>query len=163
MKKKFKTILICIIVLLFVSVCLPFLKGVYYYFYNSGEKDYYGENYNEILHIASLNDRYMSSKVLKQIDDAFSFIGTKDEADEKFGVLGRYTVDSSRAVSEEHDLKFITANLYDESGYIWVSYSQEIFDDNGNSVGGSWNVLSRMYLSRRGKDIWAVVNIWEHP
>ena len=55
---------------------------------------------------------------------------------------------------------FVFHNFFD--GYMWVKYSCEGFDKNGNHTYGSSNVISRWKIHREdGK--WQVVEIQEKP
>lgn len=118
-----------------------------------------------LVYIGSRNERDMARPVMDMAEAAFSDIdNTGDENAEEYGLLGRYAVDAARnAAREEHELKMLSAHFDDDIGYIWVKYSQEAFDAEGNTVCGSREILSLWQVAKDGSGEWRVVHIKEHP
>ena len=55
---------------------------------------------------------------------------------------------------------FVIHNLFE--GYIWVNYTRQGFDDEGNLVHGSWEIPSRWRIKRMNGE-WEIVEIEEAP
>ena len=160
MKKK----IICIsIVVLIVLLVYIFGRGIYFYgMYSVPNERYFGNQYKEMLHIMSFQDKKQANEIMKTVDDAFSFIGNKEDADSGFGELSRYCVTEEDAVIEEHDLKLITADFDKNKGYLWFVYNQEALDNNEQTTMGSWDILVRATLEKTNQG-WIVVDTKEHP
>ncbi len=160
MKKK----IICIsIVVLIVLLVYIFGRGIYFYgMYSVPNERYFGNQYKEMLHIMSFQDKKQANEIMKTVDDAFSFIGNKEDADSGFGELSRYCVTEEDAVIEEHDLKLITADFDKNKGYLWFVYNQEALDSNDQTTMGSCDILVRATLEKTNQG-WIVVDTKEHP
>lgn len=161
MKKK----IICIsVIVVIVFVFSIFGRGIYFYGkYMVPDKSYFGNQYNEILHPMSVQDKKQATEIMKMIDEAFSFIGKDTDAKNKFKALSRYCVSEAYcAVSEEHSLKLITADFDETKGYLWFVYDQEAFTGSGKKAMGSWDILVRATLEKSDKG-WTVVDTKEHP
>ena len=63
----------------------------------------------------------------------------------------------------EYSLELLSAHLDDDEGWIWVYYSSEAFDHDGNSVCGSWRIPSLWKVEKNDTGDWVVVQIREHP
>ncbi len=160
MKKKI--ICISIIVGIMVLVCI-FGRGIYFYGkYAIPNEKYFGSQYKEILHIMSFQDKKQANEIMEIVDDAFSFIGTKENADNCFSELSRYCITEKDAVIEEHGLKLVTADFNKNKGYLWFVYNQEAFDSNNQTIMGSWDILVRTTLEKTNQG-WVVVDTKEHP
>lgn len=160
MKKKI--IYISVIVGIMLLVCM-FGRGIYFYgAYSIPNKNYFGSQYKEILHIMSFQDKKQANKIMEIVDGAFSFIGNKESADGGFGELSRYCITEEDAVIEEHDLKLITADFDNNKGYLWFVYNQEALDSNNQTTMGSWDILVRATLEKTNQG-WIVVDIKERP
>ncbi len=159
---KNKIICISIVVLIVLLVCI-FGRGIYFCgMYSVPNERYFGNQYKEMLHIMSFQDKKQANEIMKTVDDAFSFIGNKEDADSGFGELSRYCVTEEDAVIEEHDLKLITADFDKNKGYLWFVYNQEALDSNEQTTMGSWDILVRATLEKTNQG-WIVVDTKEHP
>lgn len=98
-------------------------------------------------------------------EQAFSDLDTPyDELEEKYGLLSRYATASERgAVDEEHSLELWSAHFEGLYGCIWVCYTQEVYDENGEVFTGSWNIPSLWYLEKTESGEWNITYIKEHP
>lgn len=160
MKKKI--ICISVIVGIMLLVCI-FGRGIYFYGkYSVPNEKYFGSQYKEILHTMSFQDKKQANEIMEMVDDAFSFIGNKENADSGFGELIRYCITEEDAVIEEHDLKLVTADFNKNKGYLWFVYNQEAFDNNNQTTVGSWDILVRATLEKTNQG-WIVVDTKEHP
>ena len=109
--------------------------------------------------------------VMKLADEAFSDVGISvEEAEEKYGALSIYclTDDYSEVVDEKHKLRLWsvrTFNVYTvgSPGYMWVYYSQDGFDKDGNSVTGASQIPALWYLEKDKNGNWYVADIKEGP
>ena len=159
MKKKYTviTIILLMIILLF------FDKRINYYcHYDIPNNDYFGEQYREILYPMSVSDKKQADKIMKKTDDAFSYIGKKEDAVRIYGKLSRYCITKENAVKERHDLKLITADFDETEGYLWIAYNQEAFDKNSQIIIGAVDVLARVTVKKKEQE-WVVTEINEHP
>ena len=158
MKKK---IFMASIVVLILLVCV-FGRGIYFYVRYIPDKDYFGEPYEELIHPMSFKDKGQATEIMGMIDDAFTFVGNKDEAVDKFGELSRYSVTDDDSVAEEHNLKLITADLNGNKGYLWFAYTQDAMNSDGQHTHGSSDVLVRAELEKNTQG-WIIVDTREHP
>lgn len=84
--------------------------------------------------------------------------------EEKYGLLKRYATKSERgAVTEEHTLELWSAHFHSTDGTMWVYYSKEAYDAQGQTLCGSWKIPSLWYLEKNETGQWKVVAIKEHP
>ena len=168
MKKhlKVKKRLIKIIVLLLAAaVCMVGIRDLRLHLnYKDPNQSYFGEQYSEIFRITSISDMITADKLIKKIDSAFSFIGTEDKADEKFGILSRYSVKNELAekLKEEHKIKFVAADFKDNAGYLWIEYSQNVYTSDNEDKSGSSDILVRVSLEKID-DEWIFTDCKEHP
>lgn len=128
-------------------------------------QSYFGENYKEIFRITDLGDKAIANNLMEEIDSAFSFIGSAQEAEQKHGVLSRYSITSSpdQKLQEVHKVKLISADFAADAGYIWIEYSSETYDaDSGKMQSGSWGILTRMTVEKINGE-WVFTACKEHP
>ena len=146
MKKKIFCISVVVGIMLLVCI---FGKGVYFYGkYFIPNEEYFGSQYKEILHIMSFQDKKQANEIMEIVDDAFSFIGNKENADSGFGELSRYCITEEDAVIEKHDLKLVTADFNKNKGSLWFVYNQKAFDNNNQTTMGSCDILVRATLEK---------------
>lgn len=158
MKKIF--VIFIVVLILLVSI---FGRGIYFYEkYSVPNKDYFGVNYKEMLHPMSVSDKRQADKIMGMVDDAFSFVGNKKEADSCYGVLSRYCITEAAAVTERHNLKLITSNFTPKDGYLWYVYNQEALDNKNQILSESWDILVRLTLDKKAGE-WVVVDTKEYP
>lgn len=160
MKKRIIRVAIIVIsLLLLVGVS----RAAILYFGNMNpNKEHFGDKYIQVIYPTSISDYLTAKDVIKEAEKSLSTITTDDQAEQKFGQLGRLCITDDKAVSETHDLDFIAANFSGDDGYMWVKYSSQAYDKNGENTYGSLDVLSRWEL-KKIKDEWTVISIDEHP
>ena len=113
-----------------------------------------------------LRSHIIANDIMAQAETAFSEISlSRDEAIEQYGLLSRYTIaaDSYHAAAEKHRLKLWSAHFGKENGTMWVWYTQEGLDSNGERITGSWNIPSLWMLEKNAVGQWEIVKIKEHP
>ncbi|MBQ8835186.1 MAG: helix-turn-helix transcriptional regulator [Oscillospiraceae bacterium] len=120
---------------------------------------------SQLAYIGTPEDRVIAKEVLAEAEKAFCDISTPyEEKEEKFGKLSRYATEAERgAVSESHTLELWSADFRLTDGTMWVYYSQEAYDENGETICGSWRIPSLWYLEKNAAGEWEVVAIKEHP
>jgi len=120
-----------------------------------------------LAYIGSGEDRRQAKPIMALAERAFSDITSTDaEAGKLYGELSRYSIPSDcyeDVVDESHNLRLWSAHFNLNDGYLWVWYTQEGVDSEGNTVTGSWNIPSLWYLERNDEGIWEVKHIKEHP
>lgn len=103
---------------------------------------------------------------MRLADEAFSDINHTNEENEKsYGLLARYATDISyeNAAYNEHSLKLWSAHLEEKEGWIWVYYSSETFDKDGQIVCGGLDIPSLWKVEKDNSGKWIVTEIIEHP
>lgn len=138
--------------------------------YKCPNQDYFAnDTYSEIFHITYPSTFKTASKLMKQVDEAFSFIGTGFEAEKRFGELSRYSalIESYPNVAcEEHRINFIASSFHNNTGYLWFSYYNRLYDNNHSSISGSGSLMGKCLVRLTLNNVnaeWIVENIEEHP
>ena len=128
---------------------------------------YSNEQIARALYIGSASDRREAQAVLRLADKAFNDVrSTSAENEEEYGLLARYATptDSYGDVAfNEHSLELWSAHLGEDEGWIWVFYSSETFNHDGNMACGSWRVPSLWKVEKDDTGEWVGVQIREHP
>ena len=128
---------------------------------------YSNEQIARALYIGSASDRREAQAVLRLADKAFNDVrSTRAENEEEYGLLARYATptDSYGDVAfNEHSLELWSAHLGEDEGWIWVFYSSETFNHDGNMACGSWRIPSLWKVEKNDTGEWVVVQIREHP
>lgn len=119
---------------------------------------------SQLAYIGSREDRRIARQVMARAEEAFSALGlTREEAQSRFGCLGRYTPTHPDAVSERHRLKLWASHFQLTTGTMWVYYSREELDGEGNMVCGAGDVPVLWRLDQNDSGEWEVVGIHEPP
>lgn len=120
---------------------------------------------SHLVYIGSAEDRAIAQGVLTEAEKAFCDISTPyEEQEAKYGKFSRYATEGERgAVSESHTLELWSADFHITDGTMWVYYSQEAYDETGETICGSWRIPSLWYLEKNNAGEWEVVAIKEHP
>ena len=155
-------------ILLLLSTMIVLTGCAHSYKLREGERkyelDYFGEEtYSELREEISDEDREELQLVMELADEAFSsFPDNEDSAKSKYGALWLYTGydRDPNTCAEKHSLELETGNVSGNSGYVWVIYTQEYFDQNGKLLAGSWKVRSRWTVEKQN-DEWKVTKISE--
>ncbi|MCD8107950.1 MAG: zf-HC2 domain-containing protein [Oscillospiraceae bacterium] len=163
-KRKWTAVTVIIACILIISL-LIYQFPIYRLLMVGGTSYYTSDEVSLLISIGSLSDRIEAQSVLRQADAAFQDCKHTDaECDELYGLLSRYATPSERSASYvKYSLELWSAHLGDTEGYIWVYYSQEALDTDGNTVCGSSNVPSLWKVEKNENGVWEVVSIREHP
>ncbi len=150
-------LIVCILIYQFPVYRLLMVCGTLSY-YNSDE-------ISMLVSIGSLSDRIEAQSVLRQADAAFQDCKHTDaECDELYGLLSRYATPSELSASYvNYSLELWSAHLGDTEGYIWVYYSMEAIDSNGDTVSASSHCEALWKVEKNEDGVWEVVSIREHP
>lgn len=117
-------------------------------------------------------NRLQVASIIETAEAAFSDVeSTQDEAMQKYGVLGGYANASdinNEVVSENHKLQIWSIILHpsptaEHRGYMWVCYSSEGLDKDGNVACGASQVPALWYLDKDENGEWYVKDIKEGP
>lgn len=114
----------------------------------------------------SPQDLITAYQIMDEAEKACEDLGlTRTEAEEKYGLFSRFchNIDSyPDAVDVQHEMKLWSAHFDLTEGWMWVYYSQEGLDANGEVTTGSWRIPSLWYLQPDEEGNWQVVHIKEH-
>ena len=142
---------------------------VYRVFQNDWDNTFTISERKMLAFIGTPGDRKIAKSVINQAEVAFSdTTHTYEENIERYGVLVRYAFQSHMfgeyfdAVAEKHTIKLLSARVYDDYGYIFVKYSKEAIDARGETVLGSWDIVSLWKIKKDINGNWIVVAIKEH-
>ena len=128
---------------------------------------YSNEQIARALYIGSASDRREAQAVLRLADKAFMDVrSTRAENEEEYGLLARYATPTDiygDVAFNEHSLELWSAHLGEDEGWIWVFYSSETFNHDGNMACGSWRIPSLWKDEKNDTGEWVVVQIREHP
>ncbi len=164
-KRKWTAVTVIIACILVFSL-LIYQFPVYRLLMVCGTLSYYNsDEISMLISIGSLSDRIEAQSVLRQADAAFQDCKHTDaECDELYGVLSRYATPSERSASYvNYSLELWSAHLGDTEGYIWVYYSEEAIDSNGDTVSASSRCEALWKVEKNEDGVWEVVSIREHP
>jgi hypothetical protein len=118
------------------------------------------------LSIGAAFDRSEAQAVLRLADQAFSDTRhTRAENEAAYGLLARYATATDSyddAAFNTHSLELWSAHLDEDEGWLWVYYSSETFDHNGDTIRGSWRVPALWKVEKNNAGDWVVVQILEH-
>ena len=136
-KKKIIITAICVVIALY---GIHFFRcGLYYVFSSDWERECLGESFPEILIPCDPIDAVRLIALYSQVDNAMcsTECTSSEEAEEKYGKLSRYTFHDCKTASESHTLLFLTGNVKGDTAYLWISYRQRGYDENGDNTCGS--------------------------
>ena len=121
----------------------------------------------KLAYIGSGRDRAEAQSILRQADAAFHDCKhTSAENEELYGMLSRYATDADRRNDVSfvnHTLELWSAHLDDTEGYLWVYYSYEAINSEGQVISGSKNIPALWKVAKDDTGEWVVISIKEHP
>lgn len=164
-KKKILVITIIFIIAIVVYRCVFFETDLYKKYKYPNEEFFGKEVYSRIDHRATQSERSVGMELFDKVRLVSEYTGTEEDADyvEEIGELNDfYYFTRVGAASQKVDLTFITCELDEDNGMIWVEYDRRYFDEKGEFIGGSSDVLMLWNIEKiDGK--WIVVNSREAP
>ncbi len=133
-----------------------------------GISDYYSKDeLQKIIYIGTPWDRADAKDIMNLANEAFSDCGHSEvENEKKYGKLSVYASSIEtypETVKTEYSLKLWSAHLGKSEGYLWVYYTREGIDKNGEVDFGSWKIPSLWKVKKDVNGIWIVTEIKEHP
>lgn len=165
-RKKAKKWILSLAALLAVCICIHFFP-VYHVFQVWSPSYYTTGEISKLLYIGSGEERDTARLFIAKANEAFSDLTTPDEQlTDKYGPLARYATNVERGgVKEKHSLRLWSAdfNSFDGYGYVWVYYSNMVYDNQGEEVCGSSNVPSLWVFEKDTSGNWQLIYIKEHP
>lgn len=87
-------------------------------------EDFYGDTFDEIYELKEADDLYKPF-VLEALE-AMRTVGSG----ETFGVFDRYCIEMDGAASVKATIDVLQTSTSGTSGYIWVAYTQCVYDEN---------------------------------
>lgn len=163
---KRRIIAVIAIIVLIIAILIYFFP-VYRYFELASMNYYSNNQIAKAMYIGSKEHRTEAQPVLKLAGEAFADINHTGEDNKKaYGILARYATDIddyNNAAYDEHSLKLWSAHLGEKEGWIWVCYSSEIFNKDGHTLKGSWDIPSLWKVEKDNNGKWIVTEIIEHP
>ena len=165
--KRKKTVIITLLILLLIYLfpIWHLLPVIAMDFHSAGDASY-------LIFRGLPTNRIQVANIVETAEAAFSDVeSTYDEAKKKYGVLGGYANCSdvnNEVVSENHKLRIWSIILRpsptaEHRGYMWVYYSSEGLDKDGNVACGAWRVPALWYLDKDDNGEWYVKDIKEGP
>ena len=126
---------------------------------------FYGDRFDELYALSEI-DEDIFDPIVKQGRKALEFIGTEEEC-AAYGVLSRYCTDM-QTYPEAHNAKVsidaIAAATEGRTGYLWVAYTQNIYDAQGTLICESGSedqrILSRWTVEKID-GVWTVTEVSE--
>ena len=165
-KKKWIAIAITAACLLAIVIFLHYFP-IYRIVEVGGTSYYNSSEIAKLAYIGSRSDRAEAQSILRQADAAFHDTRhTTTENEALYGVLSRYATPADcyeNVAFVNYSLELWSAHLGNTEGFLWVYYSCEAIDYDGNVVCGSWNVPALWKVEKDDTGAWAVVQIREHP
>lgn len=158
----------CLFAVVLAALCLCVYFFPFYHVLQVWTPSYYTSGEIEkLLYIGSTDDRDTARLFIAQADAAFSDLTTpNDVLQKKHGLFARYATNAERqGVSEKHSLRLWTAHFdtFDGYGYVWVHYSNTVYDARGETVCGSWDIPSLWIFEKNSDGEWSLMYIKEHP
>ncbi|MBQ8824666.1 MAG: hypothetical protein IJZ64_05470 [Ruminococcus sp.] len=164
MKIKYINLIFCVFVAALLFVFIHYGCNNNYIHIHEYEKEFFGEETcEELKEKCTKNDKDIVQPILDTAEKAFSYLGDENLIENNFGILGKYSLASYKdVISETHKIKFLTAKLDENSGYIWINYSQRGYDINGKIICGSRDINTRWSLEKIDNK-WVVIKTKEAP
>ena len=128
-------------------------------YYNKYEDYKYGfiPYYSTIDKKCSDKDRETAENIVALAGEIMTDI--KSEVDDEAGELKMYSLKSVGAERVEAKINLITASFTFSNGYMWVEYTQEIFDESDNKLEEKERLA--YWKLKKTDDLWKVVKIKE--
>lgn len=130
------------------------------------EKFYGKELYSEIDHECSDHESEIGNEIVNKGLQVLQYTGTEQDAETEMGDVGalsRYYYFQTRdAVSQKGNFQFITCKISGNEGHVWVVCTCKGYDENGDQVTVSSDILSLWHIENRG-DEWYVAQVQEAP
>ncbi|MGM9937269.1 MAG: hypothetical protein ACI38A_07990 [Candidatus Ornithomonoglobus sp.] len=134
-------------------------------YYKSAVPDYK----SELMHRGTRKERGDVKEIFEEFNQALASVEPdKETAEKKHGILARYAViaENNYAAADPSEIKstskLLSAHCDNDTGYIWVIYSRDISDINGQHLCGCANCYIRFGIEK-DNDHWEIADIAEAP
>lgn len=139
-----------------------------YKHYQYPNEDFYGKNlYSEIDHKCSEYETEIGNVMIHRAVQVAEFSGTEQDSEVQLGDVGElsryYYFNTKDAVTQNVSFEFITCNIDEDQGHIWVASTIQRYNANEEILpGGGKDILCLWYIEHH-EDAWNVVRIQESP
>ena len=128
------------------------------------DQDFFGkETYKELFTLEQEKEPY--AHLIRQAEEALAFVGSSEEAQSRFGILSAYCATEEAVAESRGTMKVLNAGVEGDSGFVWIAYTQEHRDAEGNLVQSrgteQQRILSRWTTEYR-EGTWVVTEIREN-
>lgn len=131
-------------------------------------EEFYGKDvYSEIDYEFSEYESEVGNMMIDRAFEVARYTGTEQEAETEMGDVGSlsryYYFNSKNTYTQESDFKFITCQITENEGHVWVETTVLRHDKNGeNDGGGCRGALSLWRIENRDNE-WYVVRASDGP
>lgn len=135
--------------------------------YRYPNEGFYGkELYAEIDHECSGHELEIGNDIVKKGLEVLCYTGMEQDVQTAIGDAGAlskyFYFNREKTVLQEGNFQFITCKVSGNEGHVWVVCTYKGYDENGNQVNSSSNILALWYIEKQG-DKWHVVQTREAP
>lgn len=103
----------------------------------------------------------IANSLVDKAREILSYCGTEDNVDTSdCGALKKYYFFPEDVCKADVSIELVTTSQSDDSGYIWVKYSAEYYDEAGNLLMGMAETYSRWDIEKKN-GIWVVTAVDE--
>lgn len=135
------------------------------------ELDYFTKDEKDILnHKPSEYEIQIARIILSDAETAFKDNGkySDQEKEDVYGPLGRYAFGREETVDfgitdKKYSLEMKGCKIDDTSGYIWVNYSSQGYNNYNECVLGNGDSNALWEIAKDENQHWKVVSVKEHP
>jgi hypothetical protein len=123
---------------------------------------YFGKSYFELYSFQSKKEKEIGNEIVERAKFCMEYTGDEEFAPET-DELSRYYYFPyhDKPAKTEVDISLKKAVLNGEKGSVWFVYSLEWFDENGDILNGSADILTRCEIEKDTSGEWIVTNVSE--
>lgn len=165
-RKKIRNRIVAFAIILILCICAHFFP-VYHVLQVWSPSYFTTGEVTKLLYIGNRAERNTAQLFVSKANEAFSDLSTPDDQlEEKYGMLKRYATNAERGGStEKHSLRLWSAdfNSADGYGYVWVYYSNSVYNIEGEEICGSSKIPALWVFEKNDEGNWQLLYIKEHP
>ncbi|MBR4308392.1 MAG: hypothetical protein IKT58_02230 [Oscillospiraceae bacterium] len=156
---------------LYIAIGLLILSGVLYLIHYIGiDREFYMDHeffgnkvYGELFALDQKQEEFTA--LTQQAQEALAFVGTREEAEERFGLLSHYCTTAEGATQSRWTMKVISAGAKGNRGYVWVAYTRDLLSPEGEVLQShgseKYRALSRWAVEKQDGQ-WVITEIREN-